>query len=426
MNTKPLTLLPGVSLVMAAALTPWAPAAATPATTDTPAAAVKAAPLDTADKTLKAAPLPGTLTEQPATPTSEAIDAPLGSALPAAETAEANETPETALMDETDHDAADDTVKGEASLYPENLPNFLGFTLYSDTRQTLTERFGDKLKNADKANDRQDFISGADIGLTHRWLLTRYNDQDRLTDITLGFAAKDKKAVLEALQAITAVIDENGVWEKHGDKSLWRTPDLLIRVLPTTQDTFTVHVSAAARDCRETRVWADANPDVRYPRFAGLRIGYDDMDALKEILPAQGCRLSDALTAADGSVSYLLTGSCFGLPDEKNAFVQIGRDSPRITRLIIRTDADPERLLPVNEALKKRYRAGDKPGTFYCGTPADAHRQVPVIWFDANDGRLEFFAPVDGIVQARLDYEAALARQKARRAEAKKIDRLFN
>ena len=120
-----------------------------------------------------------------------------------------------------------------------------------------------------------------------------------------------------------------------------------------------------------------------------------------------------------------LEGNCFGLPQEKESDAWFDADSHRLTRLIIKTQANAEALEPVEAALARRYVATGTPGEFRTAEAPARNIWMPRVSVSPSEGRLEFDVPIDGLTSAATAWEALVKADAARRAEAKRIDKLF-
>lgn len=309
-----------------------------------------------------------------------------------------------------------------------HIPAFLGITPYVTTKADVEARFQKKALYADDAPlGPRHVITGDDFGLGAQTLLIGYTVDGIVSDLYVQVTADKVEAAKVALQRMTAEMDPAGLWTKVGGDSVWRDPAAELELSPDPEGGMTILYGAVARQPWETRQWLDADPNNRYPRFAGLLIGRTTLTELQQWASSrQGCQLGTPAVYPNGSFAITLKGVCFGLPKEEKSDLWFDADSHRLVRLIVSTKASADELEPVSAALAKRYVAvPSEDGVFQTGTSPARNVWMPRVKVTPQDGRLEFDVPIDGITSAQTNWEAIQRADAARRAEAHRIDQLF-
>lgn len=315
------------------------------------------------------------------------------------------------------------------------VPPFLDFMPYVTSLKDVEEVFG---KNARLYDDgrygRRHIITGQDFDLGVTSILVYYTDGGLLSDVFLRIPAKERPRVLEALREMTPSMNPDGIWTSDGGRDYWRTKTAELSVGPVKGDDFTVEYGATARQIRETRAWIEADPAHRAPRFAGLSIGISTAADVKAKADGKRCRILGPSHAKDGSSTYALSGPCFGVPGEYQSLAWIAADSGRLTRLFLQSRGDAVGFSSVLPALEKRYRPTGKPGEFEAGEAPARNVWPAVIRFTpyrkaaggtVEEGTLEFFAGIDGVKKEEAVWDALLEEKKAREAQARQVDSLF-
>lgn len=315
------------------------------------------------------------------------------------------------------------------------VPPFLDFMPYVTSLKDVEEVFG---KNARLYDDgrygRRHIITGQDFDLGVTSILVYYTDGGLLSDVFLRIPAKERPRVLEALREMTPSMNPDGIWTSDGGRDYWRTKTAELSVGPVKGDDFTVEYGATARQIRETRAWIEADPAHRAPRFAGLSIGISTAADVKAKADGKRCRILGPSHAKDGSSTYALSGPCFGVPGEYQSLAWIAADSGRLTRLFLQSRGDAVGFSSVLPALEKRYRLTGKPGEFEAGEAPARNVWPAVIRFTpyrkaaggtVEEGTLEFFAGIDGVKKEEAVWDALLEEKKAREAQARQVDSLF-
>ncbi|MDY3115603.1 MAG: hypothetical protein SOR95_06485 [Sutterella sp.] len=330
-------------------------------------------------------------------------------------------------------DAGEWTDEVKAKIAPKTVPNiegvpaFLGITPYVTTKQDIETRFQGKTHWYESAPFGPGHtITGEDFGLGVNYLLIRYTADNLVSDMYLQIP-KDKEASARAeIQKRVKEMDPQGLWVKSGEGSAWRNPVAELELSPDPDGTLTLLYGAVARQPWETRRWLDADPENRYPRFSGLLIGHTSVDELVLAMRSrEGCHVGKPSVFPNGGFVITLEGNCFGLPQEKESDAWFDADSHRLTRLIIKTQANAEALEPVEAALARRYVATGTPGEFRTAEAPARNIWMPRVSVSPSEGRLEFDVPIDGLTSAATAWEALVKADAARRAEAKRIDKLF-
>ena len=122
------------------------------------------------------------------------------------------------------------------------------------------------------------------------------------------------------------------------------------------------------------------------------------------------------------------------MPGEYQSLAWIAADSGRLTRLFLQSRGDAVGFSSVLPALEKRYRPTGKPGEFEAGGAPARNVWPAVIRFTpyrkaaggtVEEGTLEFFAGIDGVKKEEAVWDALLEEKKAREAQARQVDSLF-
>jgi hypothetical protein len=329
--------------------------------------------------------------------------------------------------------AAPATAPAEASAAAKpaplaEVPALFGFQPYVTTVDEVQARFGGDAKLYEEGRTgRRHIVTGHDFGIGAEIALIYYTEQGTVSDLYLRVPAKDRDGVIESLKKETAAMDAKGVWNRSQGRDLWRTPTAELLAGAPREGSFSVEYGAAARRALETRAWIDEDPEHHAPHFAGLDIGHSAIADLKKVTDAKGdaCRLAPPAKQDDGTLTYALTGECFGLPGEYQSYVWTGADGGRIYRLFIQCRGDPEGFSSVLAALKKRYKPQEHAGDFRVADARAKNIWPPEIRYREQEGTLEFYAAVDGVKRAEADYERLVEERKAREAQAKRVDALF-
>ncbi len=307
------------------------------------------------------------------------------------------------------------------------IPTFLGVTPYVSTRADVEALFKGKAHYADDAPlGPRSVVTGDDLGLGAQSLLIGYTANGLVSDLYVQVGADQLAHARAVLQEMTAKMDASGLWIKRSGENIWRTAYAEMELSPDPEGGMTVLYGAVARQPWETRLWLDEDPNNRYPRFSGLLIGRSTLDEVVTLMkPRAGCQLGTPAVFPNGSFALTLTGACFGLPKEERSDLWFDADSHRLVRLFINTKASAEDLEAVEAALAKRYSATSEAGVFQVGTAPTRNVWLPRITVLPTEGRLEFDVPVDGMTSAAVNWQAIQKADEARRAEAARIDRLF-
>lgn len=315
------------------------------------------------------------------------------------------------------------------------VPPFLDFMPYVTTLKDVEEVFG---KNAHLYNEgrygSRHIITGQDFDLGVTSILVYYTDGGLLSDVFLRIPAKERSRVLAALKEMTPSMNTDGIWAVDGGRDYWRTKTAELSVSPVKGEDFTVEYGATARMVRETRAWIEADPAHRAPRFAGLSIGISTAADVKAKADGKRCRILGPSLAKDGSTTYALSGSCFGVPGEYQSLAWISADNGRLSRLFLQSRGDAVGFASVLPALEKRYKPTGKPGEFEAGEAHARNVWPAVIRFtpyrmaaggNVEEGTLEFFAGIDGVKKEEAVWDKLLEEKKAREAQARQVDSLF-
>lgn len=428
MQNKKLIALAIASLALPA-IAAEAPAAALAASTAAPVAAPASAPDSESEDALDSV-VNGLAS---ASETGEA--SPEGEKAEEARTDAAQEVAEGTAGDKTGADGVAELRTADAVSPLAIVPPFLDFMPYVTSLKDVEEVFG---KNARLYDDgrygRRHIITGQDFDLGVTSILVYYTDGGLLSDVFLRIPAKERPRVLEALREMTPSMNPDGIWTSDGGRDYWRTKTAELSVGPVKGDDFTVEYGATARQIRETRAWIEADPAHRAPRFAGLSIGISTAADVKAKADGKRCRILGPSHAKDGSSTYALSGPCFGVPGEYQSLAWIAADSGRLTRLFLQSRGDAVGFSSVLPALEKRYRPTGKPGEFEAGEAPARNVWPAVIRFTpyrkaaggtVEEGTLEFFAGIDGVKKEEAVWDALLEEKKAREAQARQVDSLF-
>lgn len=309
-----------------------------------------------------------------------------------------------------------------------DVPALFGLKPYVTTVGEVQERFGGDAKLYEEGRTgRRHIVTGYDFGIGAEIALIYYTEQGTVSDLYLRVPAKNRDSAVERLKKETAAMDAGGVWNRSQGRDLWRTPTAELLAGAPREGNFSVEYGAAARRALETRDWIDRDPEHHAPHFAGLGIGHSAIDGVRKLAEAKGdaCRLAPPARQDDGTLTYALTGECFGLPGEYQSYVWTAADDGRIYRLYIQCRGDPEGFSSVLSALKKRYRPQEQPGDFRVADARAKNVRPPEIRYREQEGTLEFYAAVDGVKRAEADYERLVEERRAREAQAKRVDALF-
>ena len=307
------------------------------------------------------------------------------------------------------------------------VPPFLDFMPYVTTLKDVEEVFGRNARLYEEGRyGKRHIITGQDFDLGVTSVLVYYTDTGLVSDVFLRIPTDRRKSVLSALRGMTPAMHPDGIWAQEEDgREFWRTKTTELSVGAPRGADFTVEYGATGRQVRETRAWIDADPEKHCPRFAGLLIGRSTLDDLKKRIAGRDCRLIPSVTQEDGSRTYSLTGACFGIPGEYQTLVWTGADDGRITRLFLQSRGDPLGFASVLPALEKRYRPTGREGEFRTADAPARNVWPPVIRFSQKEGSLEFYAGVDGVKKAEAVWDKLLEEKKAREAQARAVDKLF-
>ena len=309
------------------------------------------------------------------------------------------------------------------------VPAFLGLTPYVTSRDEVEKRFGEKARfYEDKRLGKRHIVTGEAFGIRAQSLLISYTVDGLVSDLYVRMPADDRETILETLRKLTADMDSTGIWVREVDRDLWVTKKAVMAVSRAKKDgNFSLEYGAAARKAVETRAWLAQKPEDRCPHFAGLLVGGSDLaEVKKRIEGVKDCDMGDPILLSEGSRTYTLRGACFGIPGEVKSYVWFGADSGKLTRLEILSEGDPVGFESVLPALKKRFHAIDDAGLFETEHAPARNVWSPRIRFDAAGGKLEFWVETDGIKRAEAAYEEHVIQKKAREAQAKRVDSLFD
>lgn len=310
-----------------------------------------------------------------------------------------------------------------------SVPAFLGLTPYVTTREDVEATYGEHARfYEDNRLGKRHIISGANFGIEAQSVLVSYTFDGLVSDIYVRMSADKRDEVLERLKKMSAVMDSTGIWIREADRDLWVTKTAVMSVSrPKNDGNFSVEYGAAARKAVETLAWLRESPEDRCPHFSGLLVGGSNLAEVKQrIAGIKDCDMGEPIILPDGSQTYTLRGACFGIPGEVRSYVWFGADSGKLMRLEILSEGDSVGLESVLPALKKRYRAIDEAGLFETERAPARNVWSPRIRLDLPAGKLEFWAEIDGIKRAEAAYEDYLLQKKAREAQAKRVDSLFD
>lgn len=315
------------------------------------------------------------------------------------------------------------------------VPPFLDFMPYVTSLKDVEEVFGKSAHLYEEGRyGKRHIITGQDFDLGVTSILVYYTDQGLLSDVFLRIPSERRPQVLEALKKMADDMSADGLWVKEGDRDIWRTKTAELSIGPANDKDFSVEYGATARQIRETRAWIEADPEHRAPRFAGLTIGISTANDIQAKADGKRCRILGPSNQKDGSTTYALTGKCFGIPGEYQSLAWIAADNGRLTRLFIQSRGDAIGFASVLPALQKRYTPTQREGEFQVGKAAARNIWPPTIrWTpykktadgSQEEGTLEFYAGIDGVKKAEAKWDLLLEEKKAREAQAKAVDQLF-
>lgn len=315
------------------------------------------------------------------------------------------------------------------------VPPFLDFMPYVTSLKDVEEVFGKSAHLYEEGRyGKRHIITGQDFDLGVTSILVYYTDQGLLSDVFLRIPSERRPQVLEALKKMADDMSADGLWAKEGDRDIWRTKTAELSIGPANDKDFSVEYGATARQIRETRAWIEADPEHRAPRFAGLTIGISTANDIQAKADGKRCRILGPSNQKDGSTTYALTGKCFGIPGEYQSLAWIAADNGRLTRLFIQSRGDAIGFASVLPALQKRYTPTQREGEFQVGKAAARNIWPPTIrWTpykktadgSQEEGTLEFYAGIDGVKKAEAKWDLLLEEKKAREAQAKVVDQLF-
>ena len=315
------------------------------------------------------------------------------------------------------------------------VPPFLDFMPYVTSLKDVEEVFGKSAHLYEEGRyGKRHIITGQDFDLGVTSILVYYTDQGLLSDVFLRIPSERRTQVLEALKKMADDMSADGLWAKEGDRDIWRTKTAELSIGPANDKDFSVEYGATARQIRETRAWIEADPEHRAPRFAGLTIGISTANDIQAKADGKRCRILGPSNQKDGSTTYALTGKCFGIPGEYQSLAWIAADNGRLTRLFIQSRGDAIGFASVLPALQKRYTPTQREGEFQVGKAAARNIWPPTIrWTpykktadgSQEEGTLEFYAGIDGVKKAEAKWDLLLEEKKAREAQAKAVDQLF-
>ena len=315
------------------------------------------------------------------------------------------------------------------------VPPFLDFMPYVTSLKDVEEVFGKSAHLYEEGRyGKRHIITGQDFDLGVTSILVYYTDQGLLSDVFLRIPSERRPQVLEALKKMADDMSADGLWAKEGDRDIWRTKTAELSIGPANDKDFSVEYGATARQIRETRAWIEADPEHRAPRFAGLTIGISTANDIQAKADGKRCRILGPSNQKDGSTTYALTGKCFGIPGEYQSLAWIAADNGRLTRLFIQSRGDAIGFASVLPALQKRYTPTQREGEFQVGKATARNIWPPTIrWTpykktadgSQEEGTLEFYAGIDGVKKAEAKWDLLLEEKKAREAQAKAVDQLF-
>ncbi len=315
------------------------------------------------------------------------------------------------------------------------VPPFLDFMPYVTSLKDVEEVFGKSAHLYEEGRyGKRHIITGQDFDLGVTSILVYYTDQGLLSDVFLRIPSERRPQVLEALKKMADDMSADGLWAKEGDRDIWRTKTAELSIGPANDKDFSVEYGATARQIRETRAWIEADPEHRAPRFAGLTIGISTANDIQAKADGKRCRILGPSNQKDSSTTYALTGKCFGIPGEYQSLAWIAADNGRLTRLFIQSRGDAIGFASVLPALQKRYTPTQREGEFQVGKATARNIWPPTIrWTpykktadgSQEEGTLEFYAGIDGVKKAEAKWDLLLEEKKAREAQAKAVDQLF-
>lgn len=391
---------------------------------------------DNAGSAEEAAPAEGEA-EPAAEPVSSAVspaEKPAEAAVPAQTDAappvtdpDAAQTAEAAPAENASAEPQKEAAPGAARPVPlAVVPPFLDFMPYVTTLKDVEEVFGKQARLYDEGRlGKRHIITGQDFDLGVSSVLVSYTDDGLVSDVFMRAPGEKRPDVLRALQEMAAGMNPDGIWAKDGERDFWYTKTAVLSVGPVKNGDFSIEYGATAREVRETRAWLEEAPLKRAPRFAGVLIGWSTIEDLAERVKPQGCEVGKGVPLKDGDQIYTLRGACFGLPGEYQSLVWQAADSGRVMRLIIESKGDPVGFGSVLPALQKRYVPTGREGEFRTAEAPARNIWPPLVRFSAKDGRLEFYAAVDGVKKAEAYWDTLLKEKLAREAQAKRVDSLF-
>lgn len=339
--------------------------------------------------------------------------------------------------DETSDDLSDDKALRRAdSVSPLAIvPPFLDFMPYVTSLKDVEEVFGQSARlYEDGRFGKRHIITGQDFDLGVTSILVYYTDQGLLSDVFLRIPSERRPQVLEQLKKMADDMSPDGLWSKEGDRDIWRTKTAELVIGAAKGKDFSVEYGATARQVRETRAWIEADPEHRAPRFAGLTIGISTAKDIQAKADGKRCRILGPSLQKDGSNTYALTGKCFGIPGEYQSLAWLAADNGRLTRLFIQSRGDEVGFASVLPALQKRYKPTLREGEFEVGDAPARNIWLPTIRVTPykktadgtqDEGTLEFYAGIDGVKKAEAKWDQLLEEKKAREAQAKAVDQLF-
>lgn len=309
-----------------------------------------------------------------------------------------------------------------------SIPAFLDFIPYVTTEKDVQGTYGEKARYYDDERlGKRHIITGEDFDLDVQSLLVSYTVDGVVSDLYVRLPAAKRTELMERLKTMTSIMDPRGIWVREMGRDFWVTKTAVLSVSREKKDgNFSVEYGAAARKALETRAWLEAAPEARCPHFSGLLVGWSTLDDVKaRFSSVKDCDMGAPIKLSDGSTTYTLKGVCFGIPGEVKSYLWFGADTGRLTRIEIQSEGDPIGFESVLPALKKRFRAVDEQGLFETQHAPARNVWTPRIRFDPA-GKLEFVVETDGVRRAELDYDALVIQEKAREAQAKRVDSLFD
>ena len=309
-----------------------------------------------------------------------------------------------------------------------DIPAFLGVKPYVTKKADVEALFKGKVRYADDGPlGPRHVVTGDDFMMGAQSLLIGYTADGVVSDMYLQIPAVEVDRARSALKGLTAKMSPEGLWIRRSGEHIWRTRTTEMELSPDADGGMTVLYGAVARQQWETRHWLDADPNNRYPRFAGLLIGRSTLDEVVGLLGTrEGCSIGTPAVFPNGSFAVTLTGNCFSLPKEERSDLWFDADTHRLVRLVINTGAAPEDMEAVEQALARRYSATDEPGVYQVGTSPARNVWLPRLKVTPAEGRLEVDVPVDGLTSTDTNWIAIQKADQARRKEAARIDRLFD